>query len=608
MIATPKSSIEDVREEVLRRRRELELLAQRPSLSVSKANGTSLRPTFDRLELQPLPPVPDRVTVRQLSGYDDRCFVELAYRSILQRPMDPSGECYIERLRAGMSKIGVLLRIRYGREGRSRKVPVRGLLPHLGFFVLGRIPVLGHVFRAVGYPFLLLWSLVTLPRQQQEQQRWRATVMSLFTKIEDHLNRSRQGLENALANLADRQRVADLEDELRRNLAAVETALGNSTLRECKDVQQPLTELYKLRSDSRDVLGQLSDRVAQMEPLKSAIEELTRRCDDFDRSRTTLSQDVFERVAAIGQRLEQLGPLQQEIGQLSDRVAQMEPLKSAIEELGRRCDDFDCSRERLDKLGGRLEELTPVPGRLDEVSRRLLQLETLGGQDSSLPRPEGQLELPARDEDGFYAKLEERFRGPTDEIRRNQEHYIPLIDAAGAGTVESPILDLGCGRGEWLGLLRSQGKNARGIDVNEVFIDLCRRQNLPVTRDDALEHLASMASGSLGAITGFHIVEHLSGSSQIRLIQLAFRALRPGGVLILETPNPEHLSVAALRFYLDPTHVRPIPAPLLEFMARHAGFTDVRIERRAPSGDGEAAQGWSQFQDYALIAFRATSP
>jgi O-antigen chain-terminating methyltransferase len=236
----------------------------------------------------------------------------------------------------------------------------------------------------------------------------------------------------------------------------------------------------------------------------------------------------------------------------------------------------------------RLEPLKPIRIEIDLLRRRLARL------------PLGELDMPE-----FYADFEERFRGPQELIRERAEYYLQFVESAGAGTPNAPVLDLGCGRGEWLNLLREHGKAAHGIDVNAPFLDRCRADGLEVTRADALQHLEACEPASLGAVTGFHIIEHMPACEQIRLVQLAFRALRPGGVLILETPNLDHLKVAAHDFYLDPTHVRPVPAGLLDFTARHVGFSDVRTEGRSPGSDGEAAQGWSCYKDLALIAFRS---
>jgi O-antigen chain-terminating methyltransferase len=249
------------------------------------------------------------------------------------------------------------------------------------------------------------------------------------------------------------------------------------------------------------------------------------------------------------------------------------------------------------------EQVAPSRADLAVLEERLKRLEA-AAPDPDAVRQQLDPATAARLDDRFYALFQDKFRGSIEEIRKRQEYCLAFIEAAGAGASETPILDLGCGRGEWLKLLRDAGKIATGLECNEIFIERCRKEGLCIERGEAMQHMESIAPASVGAITGFHIIEHLPADQQIRLVQLAFRALRPGGVLILETPNPENLNVAALWFYVDPTHIRPIPSTLLEFVAKYVGFVNISIERRAPLDESETPLGWSRFQDYALVAFR----
>lgn len=215
---------------------------------------------------------------------------------------------------------------------------------------------------------------------------------------------------------------------------------------------------------------------------------------------------------------------------------------------------------------------------------------------------------PDLDLDQLYTDFEDRFRGSTESVEDKQRQYIDVIHAAGAGTTDRPIVDLGCGRGEWLGLLQEHGLTARGVDMSPVMVERCRARGLQVEVGQALQFLHGTLPATLGAITGFHIIEHVPASWQIRLLELAYRALKPGGVVVFETPNPEHLPVGALRFYVDPTHVRPVPSALIEFVAEHIGYVDREIRYLWPADDSqEALHGWSEYQDYALIARRPES-
>jgi SAM-dependent methyltransferase len=138
------------------------------------------------------------------------------------------------------------------------------------------------------------------------------------------------------------------------------------------------------------------------------------------------------------------------------------------------------------------------------------------------------------------------------------------------------VLDIGPGRCEWLELLRENGIRAYGVDISKGFVRLAREKGLDVKLGDGVEHLRGVAEGSLAMITAFHVVEHLPIPNVLDLIDHSLRALRPGGILIIETPNPVNVSVGAGSFYLDPTHVRPMHPLLLKFMLEHRGFAEVR--------------------------------
>lgn len=181
--------------------------------------------------------------------------------------------------------------------------------------------------------------------------------------------------------------------------------------------------------------------------------------------------------------------------------------------------------------------------------------------------------------DPMYVAFEEQFRGPRDLIRERSLPYLDIIREAQAGTPEAPVLDVGCGRGDWLDVLREHSLIARGVDSNRLFLDICRGRGLEVIDGDVVEVLRGLGDGSVGAITGMHIAEHLPFEVLVALLDEAKRVLRVGGILALETPNPENLWVASHLFYMDPTHRNPLPPEALKWMVEARGFAEVRIER-----------------------------
>ena len=177
----------------------------------------------------------------------------------------------------------------------------------------------------------------------------------------------------------------------------------------------------------------------------------------------------------------------------------------------------------------------------------------------------------------FYRGFEDLHRGSRHEIIRRLQVYLPFVIPVAQTNPSAECLDLGCGRGEWLQLMAEYGINAKGVDIDEAMLNAAKSQGLNVTLKDALDALKNQADNSIAFVTAFHLVEHLLFSQVQELVQQAHRVLVPGGVLILETPNPDNLVVASCNFYLDPSHIKPIPSLLLSFTANYAGFARTKL-------------------------------
>lgn len=180
------------------------------------------------------------------------------------------------------------------------------------------------------------------------------------------------------------------------------------------------------------------------------------------------------------------------------------------------------------------------------------------------------------------ATFEDQFRGTTEDMRAR---YSGL---AGHLANCSPVLDLGCGRGEFLELLAEVGVDATGIDIDRSLIDRGRAAGLPVDHGDAVEWLAGAPDGSLGGISMIQVIEHLSAKDRVEVVRLAADKLRPGGRILIETLNPQSLYIFARAFYADPTHDTPVHPAYLDFLLKEAGFSEIGIEWRSPPPEGEA--------------------
>ncbi len=174
----------------------------------------------------------------------------------------------------------------------------------------------------------------------------------------------------------------------------------------------------------------------------------------------------------------------------------------------------------------------------------------------------------------------DRFRGSEERIRSQQIRYIERF----AGTV-GEILDIGCGRGEFLEAAQAAGLSARGIDLSQESVDVCRAKGLQAECADLFAYLESSPDRSVAGLYCSQVVEHLTPPAVARFIDLAGRKLRPGALAAFETPNPECLAIFATHFYIDPTHTRPVPATLLTYYLKEAGFGTFDVEYLEPAVD-----------------------
>ncbi|RJF99364.1 class I SAM-dependent methyltransferase [Noviherbaspirillum saxi] len=195
-------------------------------------------------------------------------------------------------------------------------------------------------------------------------------------------------------------------------------------------------------------------------------------------------------------------------------------------------------------------------------------------------------EASAFDMESFYVAFEDKFRGTHDDIQNRLRVYLPYVTAF-AGQADARVVDIGCGRGEWLDLLRQQGIAATGVDLNHAMVKVCQDMGLQAECDDAIAWLRRQREGSLAAVTGFHIIEHLPFGTMVALFDAALRALRPDGLIIFETPNPENVIVGSCNFYYDPTHQHPLVPTVIEFLARQRGFAHAEILRLHPFAEDQ---------------------
>lgn len=198
----------------------------------------------------------------------------------------------------------------------------------------------------------------------------------------------------------------------------------------------------------------------------------------------------------------------------------------------------------------------------------------------------------------FYIAFENRFRGPFDIIKKRVSVYID--DLAHLANTNKKVVDIGCGRGELLTVLKETGIHAIGVDSNPSSITSLQKLGFEAYCADLTDFLKQTSDSSLAAITMLHVVEHLPFDLLLKTFQEVFRVLEPGGIYIVETPNSLNLTVGASTFWIDPTHQRLLHPEVLDFVAARSGFTDTKI--RGLTHDSDSRNEFSTCMDIALIA------
>ena len=210
----------------------------------------------------------------------------------------------------------------------------------------------------------------------------------------------------------------------------------------------------------------------------------------------------------------------------------------------------------------------------------------------------------------FYRTFEDRYRGSRDLVKSRLQVYVPFLESLERqARPDARAIDLGCGRGEWLETLKERGFDCVGIDIDEDMLSACAGLGLSTQKGDAIAYLKHLPDESQLLVSGFHLAEHLSFDDLQMMVQEALRVLKPAGLLILETPNPENITVGCSTFYLDPTHDKPLPPDLLAFLPEYYGFKRTKVLRLQEAPGMSESAPVSLFDvltevspDYAVVA------
>lgn len=549
------------------------------------------------LSLQPefQPAHDNQYHVNDLLKYHGADFVRIAYHALLKRQPDEAGfAAHLEQLASGRrNKIDILAKIRYSEEGERAQVKVTGLAWPATVRRLGHVPI-------IGYSIQLVIAAARLPRQLAQQRQSEFYLSAQLQQAVDHHNQFQNQWADAFAQLST-QIATEISPQM---------ALGAERTTE----QQRVLELLLL---------QQQDLAARQAEVRDAIEaHATKTQDHVDEFNGALAEVDGRRQELLAQQQEfslSLQGLTKQLQELTQRLlgqehAFAEQGENQKRQLLRQREELTQQIEAQAQQFLRRQQQTHTELVMQERRLTILLEPARGVSLEAAGEPLAQLMASEEDHllDALYASFEDQFRGEREDIKGRLRVYLPILKAAGVG---EGVLDVGCGRGEWLETLRNEGVQARGVDHNRVFVEQCRELGLDVVDKDALVYLRTLPDESLNAITSFHLVEHLPFEILIKLLDEAVRALRSGGMLILETPNPENLIVGSYSFYADPTHRNPIPSPTLKFLLEARGLSDIKVMNLRASdvsrieGDTEIIKRFNEYfysaPDYGIVGWKA---
>ena len=317
----------------------------------------------------------------------------------------------------------------------------------------------------------------------------------------------------------------------------------------------------------------MTDRVQALENLAGRVQALEELAEGRVEKLVTQSRKLEQLESLTNQRVEQLENLSLRIEHMGDVPGRVENLEENIrnnnvlikKHESALTDDFEQQKKSLENfsvafsnLKSEIKQMQPAVG----SEKKEDNVEKHEGVTTVVSESDQYLSID-------YFDFENRFRGSREHVKQVQEIYLPYFKKC------KNVLDLGCGRGEFVELLQENGIGVKGVDLYSPYVEYCKLQNLPVEQGDALAYLRGQERVD-GIFLG-QVVEHLSTAQTIELCRIAYDKLEVGGYLIMETPNPTSLAIYTESFYMDPSHNRPIHPKTLQYITEKQGFSQVQI-------------------------------
>ena len=334
-----------------------------------------------------------------------------------------------------------------------------------------------------------------------------------------------------------------------------------------------------------------TEPIASIEHYRDLLERLNRdwRIEGYVAADGSLARRALYQVRRVLARL--LGPQETFNSEVVQLVNTLAPILSSLEQVERYREALAARERRMeaafDQVRAEQQELRTVVAVLRQSNHDLVREMSQRPAGGAGPAATSTVATGVTSSEALshkYVGFEDQFRGAPEEIAARLAGYVESFASA------SDVLDVGCGRGEFLALLQARGVRARGIDVNDSMVEVCVQKGLEASKADALEYLRAQPPGSLGGLLAAQVVEHLDPSYLTSLLDAAYVALRPGAPIVLETINPACWFAFFESYVRDITHVRPLHPDTLKFLLQASGFSGVEIRYQAPYPEHDKLQ------------------
>jgi 2-polyprenyl-3-methyl-5-hydroxy-6-metoxy-1,4-benzoquinol methylase len=419
------------------------------------------------------------------------------------------------------------------------------------------------------------------------------------------------------------QRIQRLLNELgAQPMLAEDGVMGERTLRAILTALKPATGVafaksvlwlsYRLvRSIVRPVAWRF--RAFLLEPVLPPLSLIRRQFADHANTMSALQKSIWFLKENLDEKTREIAGQQYQLCTSAER--KISELAAALDDTSKeiaRFSDIEKQAVLLSRTTKDIEQsLTTLCRNFEQMVARMRDIDNKSTELQHTIRS-ATFDHSGGDFGNLYADLQDHFRGSRRSIKNRLRVYLKYLSAQEQTLSAKPVIDLGCGRGEWLDLLTENNISCVGIDINERFIAENEGRGMTVVKSDAVEYLAKQPDESARAISSFHLIEHLPFATFVEMIDQSRRVLASDGFVVFETPNPENLITATHNFYLDPTHRKPIPPIAADFLLRKRGFKTVEILRLHENANDARTSIQNDFlrnllfgpQDFAIIGHK----